>query len=63
VPSILFSFNQVRTSLLMYVDGESYLHCFEGTIKAFAAASANRAAKWGCARSTVLLRMWSGMRS
>ena len=30
--------------------GESYLHCFEGTIKAFAAASANRAAKWGCAK-------------
>ena len=29
-------------------DKESYLHCFEGTIKAFAAASANTAAKWGC---------------
>jgi hypothetical protein len=31
-------------------DGVPYLHCFEGTIKAFAAASAKRAAKWGCGK-------------
>ena len=31
-------------------DGESYLHCFEGTIKAFAGASAKKAAKWGCGK-------------
>jgi hypothetical protein len=31
-------------------DGESYLHCFEGTIKAFAAASAKKVAKWGCGK-------------
>jgi hypothetical protein len=31
-------------------DGGSYLHWFEGTIKAFAGASAKKAAKWGCGK-------------
>jgi hypothetical protein len=46
-------------------DGGSYLHCFEGTIKAFAGASAKKAELSGVAGSAVPLRMWmwSGMMS